>query len=290
MFECVTAAPEEADWQRAQVVDAQGRRADGDPDFVFARLPSHDVVRITGAADFHVFDDRIVCHLLDDRHEYLVDIAFLGMVLAFWLERRGTPTLHASVAIVGDQAIGFLANKGGGKTSTLAACMAAGHALLTDDLLALTGAGAHQRVERGFPALRLWPEQVTHFVGPYEGLPVVHPDYDKRRVRVGAGGFGRFASTAAPLRRLYLPERLPESAGQIRLEPLPAAEAVMTLLRHSFLPREVQRFGWQPQRLAPFSRLVGTVPVVRLRYPSGLDRLPALVSRLEQDLRDEPAT
>jgi hypothetical protein len=287
VFTCSTTATVDVDWRSGRRIDAQGLREDGEPDFLFVRFPSHDTVRITGALDFHVFDDRITCHLLDDRHEYLVDIAFLGMVLAFGLERRGTPTLHASVATVDGRAVGFLGNKGGGKTSTLAACMARGHALLTDDLLALRQSDGTFCVERGFPALRLWPAQAEHFVGEHEDLPAVHPDFPKKRIPIGTGRFGTFAGGAAPLQRLYLPERVHGAADEIYLEPLSAAEAVMQLLRHSFLPREVHRFGWQPQRLQVFSRLVGSVDVVRMRYPSGFDLLPDAVARLEEDLRHE---
>lgn len=278
---------DEVDWTTAEQLDVQGRRADGEPDFVFARFPSHDAVRITGALDFHVHDDRISCHVLDPRHEYLVDIAFLGMVMSFWLERRGVPTLHASVAVVDGGAVGFLGNKGGGKTSTLAACMQRGHPLLTDDLLALHRTAAGVAVERGFPALRLWPEQVERFVGPYEHLSVVHPDFAKRRVPVGPGGFGSFAAGAAPLKALYLPER-PADAVDVEVVRLTDDEAVMALLRHSFLPREVQRFGWQPQRLAVFADVVRTVPVARLRYPSGFPRLPEVVAALERELTGLP--
>lgn len=276
--------PEGIDWSTARVVDAQGRRADGEPDFLFARFDGYDALRITGALDFYVHDDRITCHVLDRRHEYLIDIAFLGMVMSFWFERRGVPTLHASVAVVDGGAVAFLANKGGGKTSTLAAVLRRGHALLTDDMCALRRAGSSTFVERGFPALRLWPAQVEEFVGPHQHLSPVHPDHDKRRVPVGADGFGSFAPAAAPLRALYLPERLPDADRDVEIVRLGPDEAVMALLRQSFLPREVQRFGWQPGRLQAFAEIASTVPVAQLRYPSGFPRLPTVVDAVEREL------
>lgn len=281
----LTTAPPDVDWDEAEVVDEQGRRSDGNPDFVFARLPGQDVIRIPGAADYYVSDHGITCHLVDQRHLYLVEIALLGMVFAFWLERRGTVTLHASVAVVGDAAVGFLGASGGGKTSTLLACLAGGHALLTDDLLAVREESTRVRAERGYPALRLLPEQVERFVGqsPAE-LALLHPDFEKRRALVGDGGFGRFADGPARLRRLYLPERLTTAGATVHVEPLRPDEAVMTLLRHSFLPREVQRFGWQARRLAQIPGMTRHLQVSRLRYPSGFERLPEVVAAVERDL------
>lgn len=284
-FFCTSEAVSGADWGDAKVVDAQGHRADGLPDFVFARFASHDAVRIADVMDFHVFDDRIVCHLRDDGHRFLVEIALFGMVFSLWLERRGTPTLHSSVATVGGSAVGFLGVKGGGKTSTLAAMLVRGHALLADDLLALRVLQVDIMAERGFPSLRLWPAQAARFVDDWERLPFVRPDTTKVRATVGDGHHvGRFAEHAAPLRRLYLPERS-ETVERISLERLRPDLAVMALLRHSFLPHEVQRFGWQPRRLTVLADLAGRVPVLRLRYPSGFDRLPALVERIEADLQ-----
>jgi hypothetical protein len=285
VFRRTDAAPEGVDWSTADVLDEQGRRADGVPEFVFARLGDVDAVRIPGAVDYYLRDDEIVCHLVDERHAYLVEIALLGMVMALWLERRGTATLHASVVVVDGVAAGFLGPSGGGKTSTLTACLARGHALLADDLLALYDRDGVVVGARGYPALRLWPEQADRFIGSHEGLPRLHPDYDKRRVLVGEGHFGAFALGAAPLRRLYLPERLDDPRAPVELRRLPAQEALMELLRHSFLPREVQRFGWVRERLAVLARVAAEVPVVRLRYPSGFDLLPDVLARLEDDVR-----
>ena len=264
------------------LVDAQGRRDDGDADFAFYRLDGHDAVRITGATDFVVDDHHIVCRLVDPAHRYLIEIALLGMVFALWLERRGVPTLHAGAATVDGRGIGFLATRGSGKTSLVAGCMAAGHALLADDLLAVGWDGATAVGRRGWPALRLWPDQLHHFVGGGLDLPIVHPDQDKRRVSVG-DGFGRFATGSAPLARLYLPERAPDT-DLVTIRRLAPRHAVMALVRHSFLPREVERFGLQQRRLAQLAQLVSTVPVALLRYPSGLERIGEVIAAVEQDL------
>lgn len=289
VFRCCREEPEGADWSTAEIVDEQGQQPDGRPDFVFARLGTCDAIRIPGALDCYLRDDEILCHLLDERHAYLVEIVLLGLVLAFWLERTGTPTLHASAVTVDGHAVAFLGTRGGGKTSTLAGCLERGHALLADDLLALREDGEGFIGERGYPALRLWPEQADRFLGHHADLPILHPDFSKRRVVVGPGTFGRFAEGPARLRRLYLPERHDDPAAPVELERLPSDQALIALLRHSFLPREVQLFGWQPRRLPVLARLAGSAPVVRLRYPSGFDLLPGVLAELEHDIRSGDA-
>jgi hypothetical protein len=58
---------------------------------------------------------------------------------------------------------------------------------------------------------------------------------------------------------------------------------LIELVRHSFSPHLVQAAGLQPRRLDLFARLVMQVPVRRLRYPSGFERLPEVVERLLKD-------
>lgn len=270
------------DLSSAVVIDAQGRR-DGEADFTFYRREADDAVRITGALDFTVGDEHIACRLVDPRHDYLVEIALLGMVFSLWLERQAVPTLHASAVVLGDCAVGFLANKGGGKTSLAAACLDAGHALHADDLLAVTTTAGVTHVERGWPALRLWPDQLRRFAGDASGLATVHPDYDKVRVPIGEG-FGAFSAGAVPLTRLYLPTRTDDPRGEVTINPLRPQDAVMALIRHSFLPREVQYYGLQRTRVQQLAAVLRDVRVAELRYPNGLDRLPQVVAAVEHDV------
>jgi hypothetical protein len=268
-----------------QPVYVEGRRADGRPDFEFYTLGDHDIIRITGAMDFHCRPDRIVCELYEPRHRYLIEVALFGMVMSLWLERMGSVTLHASSVAIGDRAVGFLSHQGGGKTSTTAAFLAAGHSLLSDDLLAIQEKDGQPIAQPGYPQLRLWPEQARYFLGSEEGQPTFHPAHDKRRVTVGEG-FGSFAGKAVPLARLYLPERMVEADARVVITRLRARDAVMALVTHSFLTREVVRFGLQRSRLALFARLLATVGVFRLAVPQGLEELPRVVAAIEADVRE----
>jgi hypothetical protein len=97
----------------------------------------------------------------------------------------------------------------------------------------------------------------------------------------------RFRAEPVPLRRIYLPQRLDASSPEreILIEPVPLREAVIELVRRSFSPYIVEAVGLQPARLELFARVVRAVPVLRLRYPSGFERLPEVTERLLIDLQ-----
>ncbi|CAN5574392.1 hypothetical protein BH20CHL7_BH20CHL7_03440 [soil metagenome] len=282
-------APDALDLAAHTPVYTEGLRRDGRPSFEFWALPDRDVIRITAAMDFHCWPDRIVCHIVDPEHRYLVEVALFGMVLSLWLERRGTPTLHASSAAIDGQAVAFLASAGTGKTSTAAACVAAGHPLLSDDLIAVAERDGVMFAQPGYPQFRMWPAQAQHFFGSVDEHPIIRPDREKRRITIG-DGIGRFVTGPVPLARFYLPRRTGDPGAEVRITPLRPADAMMALLQHSFLTREVIRFGLQGQRLPFLARLIGSVPVCHLDVPEGLDQLPRVVAALEADVADVSRT
>lgn len=212
----------------------------------------------------------------------LAELRFLGPVLSYWFERRGAPTLHAAAVAVNGRAVAFLSRHGGGKSGLAAAMVQAGFPLLTDDLLVLEETAERWEVRPAYPEMRMWPDEAAHFVGPPEGLPLVQADSEKRRVAVGDGGFGSFLDASTPLACIYLASRRPGGDGDIEIRPVSRSEALIELVRHSFSPRLVEAAGLQPTRLDRLARLVRAVPVRRLVYPSGFDRLPDIVNLMEK--------
>lgn len=77
------------------------------------------------------------------------------------------------------------------------------------------------------------------------------------------------------------PARKPE----IDIVPVSLRDAVIELVRNSFVPAIVEAVGLQPRRLDLFSHLVQEVLIRRLYYPDGFDRLPEVCDRLVEDLR-----
>lgn len=247
------------------------------------------LLRFTEVADYYLWEDRIVCRLLEEKYSYAVEIYLLGHAFSLWLELRGLPALHAS-AVVSDEggAAMFLATNKGGKSSLATSLMLSGRPLLTDDILALEKRDGEVLGRPGYPSMRMWPDQAEHFLGDWECLEVVHPWYSKRRVPVG-GDFGKFHVEPAPISRVYLPERRTagERGEEIEVSEVSPGEALMTLLSESFIPQTAESLGLQGRRLEVLGALVRQAPVRRVSYPEGYDRLPRVRDRIIRDLEED---
>jgi hypothetical protein len=286
-FTCSDQPPLSMDWEQATLLYSAPHRTESDESTVrLYRLNGCDALRFAGVADFYLWSDRIVCHLLDPAHDYLVEIQLLGPVLSFWLERQGIPALHASAVVVGERAVAFLSSNQGGKSSLAAALMQEGYPLLTDDILPVDLRQGVFVGRPGYPQMRMWPDVAQHFVGHHQDLELVHPELPKRRVPVGPGDFGTFCDVSQTLSCTYLPERFdPEEAHKrIEIRPVSPRDAVIELVRHSFTPRVVEAIGLQAQRLDFFARMVQQVPMRRLVYPSGFEHLPRVSGAILEDL------
>lgn len=261
------------------------RIKDGESIFYLYRQPTFDVLRFSRVADFYLWPKRIVCNLLDPAYEYLVEIYLVGTVLSFWLERQGIPALHASAVVANDRVVAFLGTNTGGKSSLAATLLQAGYLLLTDDILAVER-GRDMFIGRpGYPQIRLWPDQAEYFLGHHQNLQLVHPGGSKRRVPVGPDGLGAFCDMPKPLSCFYLPDRRDLQEGTIEITPVSRRDAVIELVRHSFLARIVAAMGLQSQRLDFFAQLVRHIPMRRVLYPSGSEYLPCVRERILEDLQ-----
>ena len=138
----------------------------------------------------------------------------------------------------------------------------------------------------GYPAMRLWPAAAQHFCDEWQSLPRVLPALEKRRLVVGEEGWGSFCPAAQPVRCIYLPERGEDfvRSGTIKVLPIPPAEALITLIQHSFSARLIEAAGLAPQRLERLAEIAGQIPLRRLAYPAGYAHLPAVCKAILADL------
>ncbi len=283
------------------------RTSEGKSILTAVRAGAWTLLRFADTGTFAVGPDRIVARPdgpLDAARRTLLELRLLGPVLAFWLERTGRVALHAAAVTVEGRAAVFLSSNHGGKTSLAAALVRGGRPLLTDDVLAIgeveggaDGTTDGFRAHPGYPQMRLWPADVERFLSgdsvgrPRPSFPRVHPGFDKVRVPVGPGGLGSFDRASRPPGCIYLPDRRDpdEVEGHaVEIAGVSRRDAVMALLRHSFLPRLVAAMGWQERRLDQLARLATAVPVRRLTYPSGHEHLPAVARAIAEDLRERP--
>ena len=237
---------------------------------------------------FHVSHDG--CDVQVERAAGVSDdlIAFplLGPVLSEVLRRNSMFVLHASAALIDGQGVAFLADKGTGKSSSVAALLRAGASLLADDLVALTPGAGH--IVPGFSQIKIAPENLAHQLAGSDWVarPQVHDAIDKIRVLVP----GAIVRKNPPARRMYLLER---GAGDVaRIVPLPGAQALPAVLRFAY----AARFGEGALRGADagahFRAAVdaaNTIPVRRLILPGSLARLDGLAEVIRADLaQSEP--
>jgi hypothetical protein len=279
-FEVVDTAPDAPDWKSEEPTFGSEVLPDDGESFLFLyRCFGLDVLRYRGFADFYLWDDRIVCHLIDSNRFDAVEPYFLGLVLAFWLERGGTLTLHCSAVDVGGGAVGFLASKMGGKSSLAATFVQAQCGFLTDDFLALRFEEGTWWTSSGFPQMRMWPDHAQHFTDDVDALAVVLPGEEKRRVPIAAEAF---CSGRRPLAALYIPERRTETVGPVEIETLSPRDAVIELVRESFLTRLLESAGLHGMRLAAFVALARQIPIRRISYPTGIELLPDVRAAIVQ--------
>jgi hypothetical protein len=279
----VAAPPIDPGWSRIDPVYRSDLRIAGGAHYLDVIMASDATVfRFSEVVDFFLLDDGIAYQVHDEAYAFMVEIHLLSYVLTFWLERAGVPALHASSVVVDGAAIAFLSRRGGGKTSLAATLLRLGHALSSDDLVAVRPSGAGYLAGPGYPQMRMWPDQARHFLG-HDRLERVNRDKPKLRVPVGADGLGTFDGAPRPLTAIYLPRR-GESDG-VTFETVAPGAALFELVRNSYLTGILEGAGLASRRFRTLADLVQRVPVRIVRYPNGLDLLPEVASAIAADAR-----
>jgi len=194
----------------------------------------------------------------------------LGPVLGLLLRLRGVICLHASAVAFGNHCVAFVGATGAGKSTTAAAFAREGHAVLSDDIVALAESVGAFKVMPGYPYLCLWPEAVKMLDQSPEALPPTVPDGEKRRLSL-AEGEARFEQRPLPLAAIYF-------LGERRLDPAPYVEtirpraALLSLVADTYANGILDR-SLRAEEFAVLSRLVKTIPVRRVFAHSDSSRI-----------------
>jgi len=227
--------------------------------------------------------DRIEVEPNDGVSDSLVALPLLGAVLATLLHRRGLVLFHASAVSVNGLAVALLGDKGAGKSTAAAALVAAGHQLISDDIVGLDYHDPdHPLVLPAWGQVKLWDDSGAQLgeTGIVE-IGRLHRWVDKSHYSLAAG---QFASKPVPLARLFVLGR----SETPKVRPLPAPDALRQLLRHSYMAR----FGGKglgdgfATHFARSARMVKDRMVRGLDAPAGLDRLHEVAGLVEADLGD----
>lgn len=156
---------------------------DGAPVLVVDRPRADALLRLRYAEGirFHVSPagDEVWCDWRAPLTEADAAIFLLGPVMGSVLRRRGVFALHASAVVAGDGAWAFVGPGGSGKSTLAAGLAQAGHAVVTEDLLALRRSGGEWQAAPAYRGIRLWEDSARLLRGDAD-LPALSPTWSKR--------------------------------------------------------------------------------------------------------------
>jgi hypothetical protein len=244
------------------------RVPDEEPWLTAARLRAGGyIVRVPDLADFLIDDAgtrvRVVgrADTPDDTLRHL----FLDHILPLVMTNRGELVLHASGVLLAQGAVLFIARSGSGKSTIAAALGAAGAGIVADDAIALRESGEGLLAIGAYSGLRLWTSGQS----------------DKRRISPADSSMP-FVDTPVRVAGIYVLD--PSGSGSIRIDPLPAREAVMALVANSYILDcgDRERLERQLDHAVGCGR---AVPVRRLAFPHDPERLDELCQSVISDCR-----
>jgi hypothetical protein len=209
-----------------------------------------------------------------------IRLFLLGPVLGILLHQRGYLVLHAScIAMKRDAetvAFAVVGEKGQGKSTLAAAFVAAGHALLSDDIVAVDLSGERPMVVPGFSQLKLWPESLATLGDSVDDLPKARPSIEKRLRKVEQN----FPRDPISLSAVFV---LADSDTN-ELQALPPQQAFMQMVQHCYVIHMLRETGESAANFNQTADLVKRVRVAQLNRQRRLDALPDVVRMIEREL------
>jgi len=204
-------------------------------------------------------------------------VYMLGPALSFALVKQGIEPLHATTVVVDGQAIAFLGDSGHGKSSLAACFLAAGHRLLTDDLLVIGESGDYLMAHPGPPRIKLFPAVARRFL-PSSDTSTMNGGTDKLIVPLAEQ---QRWPVPVPLTAIYAVTPPVDACRRrdVGIEPLSPSAAFVRLLRATFNRRIVSRTRMARQ-FAAMTTIANRIAVRRLSYPRSIDRLSEVRDRI----------
>ncbi len=211
-------------------------------------------------------------HLTDE------DVAplLLGIVLSFVLRLRGTLCLHASAVARSGRVIAFLGPEWAGKSTLAAALAGRGHAVVTDDLVALSERDGTFHAQPGAPYLRLRPSAEEGLRDAAGASMRLTPTRDNMYLDLDLTRDGpRFQREPLPLAVIYLLAERRDGPAAHSIEPVVGGERLLALLANTWATRMLGP-EMRTSEFGQLGRLAAVVPLRRVRPaadPRGLARL-----------------
>ncbi|MDE3169523.1 MAG: hypothetical protein KGL75_05210 [Acidobacteriota bacterium] len=205
---------------------------------------------------------------------------FLGPVMGFVLRMRGVTCLHASAVAIDGRAAAFVGPTGSGKSTTAAGLSLRGHAVVSDDIVALSEMDGRFYAAPAYPYVMLWPEAVEALCGAGKILPAVSNNFEKRRLSIDAD---RFSGKSVALKAIFmLGERTGEPAAPW-IEEIAPREALVSLVANTYANLLLDD-AMRAREFEILGRLVNAVPVWRIRAHQDPARIGEFCGLIEREL------
>ena len=230
----------------------------------FFRTATGYLLRFPDLADFEVSADArtVNCIPAPGTSEHTAQHLYLNQVLPLALSKQGKLVFHASAVDVGGAAVAFMGASGKGKSTLAASFATSGQRFLTDDGLMIQAAAAGYEVMPSHPSIRLWQDSEAALIAP--DTPTAPALEFTSKSRFLAGDTIPFCDAPRPLRRIcFLGDG---SAADVRFTRIGPAEALIELVKHSFL-LDIEASDLLAAHFDELSRLASLPIVSRLDYP-----------------------
>jgi len=190
-------------------------------------------------------------------------------VVPLALQVYGLEAMHGTAVETAAGAVALCGSSHAGKTTLTYALSRRGHRLLADDGLVIDASAADGVFLQPIPFALMIREPTA----AYFGTPV------REHVRVAEDLAPSVAVAPVPLAAVVLLNRV--KSGEQHLQALEKPEAYISLLAHCYT-FSLDDVGRKARMLRAYARFADTVPVYRLTYPDGLDRLDSAAAAVEE--------
>ncbi len=269
-----------------QGLSGQGDTASGQPSLVVNTIANGEYFhfRYQAGVDF-ICDKRArqiwgkwdSCLDIKDVVAYL-----LGPILGFCLRLRGITCLHASGVEVNGTAIALSGPSGVGKSTLAAAFAAAGHRVLSDDVIPLKHVGDEFHAVAGYPHIRLYPNSFKNLEGIPNELPELMSDWDKCYLDLTTTSY-EFRQGSSPLKVIYLLDWNTESGkGKIEICQMAPGAAVSILAANTYR-NELLDAGMKRKEFLFLCQLAKSIPVKKIRPVDDINEVPNLLEAIISD-------
>lgn len=277
----------EIEWFHQWHIEGNEEIDEKNPWVCFARNDDGYLLRFPSCGDFVISHDvsEIRCRPLPDIPEVTIRHLLLDQVIPLVLSRKGRVVLHASAVSTGRGVIAFAGKSGRGKSTMALAFAKQGHALVTDDCLALRLEDSKWIVLPSYPGVRLWETTAEELVPRNASTADVAHYTSKRRIididRI------QFAACPQPIRRLYV---LAEEQPEISIERLAASRAFMAWAEFAY-NLDIVHADFLRGHFESVGKLATQIPVYALHYPREFRMLPAVraaILKHLEEVNDDP--